>query len=106
MHTPDCSCCLPLEPAARCSGARLWLSGSASDIPANLEIGLPHDQYFPLGDRAALSQRLRTFAARPVADEERALRRSWVAERYDWRRVAAQTLAVYRDARDGVIQST
>jgi glycosyltransferase involved in cell wall biosynthesis len=68
----------------------------ASDIPANLEVGLPPEYYFPLGNIGELSKRLAEFSVRPPSDGDRASRRAWVAERFDWRRIAEQTLAVYR----------
>jgi glycosyltransferase involved in cell wall biosynthesis len=68
----------------------------ASDIPANLEVGLPAEHYFPLGDVGALAMRLGEFAAQPLTVEVRESRRAWVAERFDWRDIARRTLAVYR----------
>lgn len=71
----------------------------ASDIPANVEVGLPREHYFPLGDVEALAGRLTGFAARPLTSEDRETRRRWVAERYDWREIARRTLEVYRSVR-------
>lgn len=68
----------------------------ASDIPANLEVGLPAEHYFPLGNVDALAKRLREFAAQPLRPEARDTRRAWVSERYDWHDIARRTLAVYR----------
>lgn len=68
----------------------------ASDIPANLEVGLSARHYFPLGDVEALTSRLVEFSARPLTAEAREVRRTWVAAGYDWRRIAEQTLDVYR----------
>ena len=68
----------------------------ASDIPANLEVGLPPEHYFPLGDVAALAQGLVSFSEMPLTNEVRVSRRNWVVERYDWRRIARQTVDVYR----------
>ena len=73
----------------------------ASDIPANLEVGLPPEHYFPLGDVAALAGRLREFAAEPLTAADRETRRAWVAGRYNWRRIAEQTLDVYRKVLEG-----
>jgi len=67
----------------------------ASDIPANVEVGLDADHYFPLGDRDALAERLRQHAAVEPDDASCTARRTWVAERNDWQRVAARTLEVY-----------
>jgi glycosyltransferase involved in cell wall biosynthesis len=68
----------------------------ASNIPANLEVGLPDAHYFALGDRAALTDRLRHFAALPHNDGDREARQRWVSEHYNWRDVARQTAAIYR----------
>ncbi len=69
----------------------------ASDIPANLDVGLPSGSYFPLGDVAALAKTMRARAAScPLADEERRRIRAWVAERFDWNDIARRTLEVYR----------
>lgn len=70
----------------------------ASDIAANMEVGLPPEHYFPLGNVEALASRLSEFAGRELTDEARESRRRWVSERYDWRDIANRTLAVYRAA--------
>jgi glycosyltransferase involved in cell wall biosynthesis len=67
----------------------------ASNIPANLEVGLPQASYFPVGDVTALIERLADVARAPRDDGARDARRRWVAERYDWERIAQQTHAVY-----------
>jgi glycosyltransferase involved in cell wall biosynthesis len=67
----------------------------ASDIPANLEVGLPAEHYFPLGDVSALSQMLRRFLAGKSDEQLGAEVRNWVKQRYDWERIAKQTLRVY-----------
>lgn len=69
-----------------------------SDIPANLEVGLPAERYFPCGDVEALAGRLAALAARGITEAERAELRRQVAEKYDWDRIARETLAVYRKA--------
>jgi len=73
----------------------------ASAIPANLEVGLPEEHYFPLGDVAALAARLCEFAARPLPPDSREARRAWVSRRFDWETIARQTMAVYRAAISG-----
>lgn len=72
----------------------------ASDIPANREVGLPPQQYFPLGDVGRLASAMRALAcdaARPAAAAER---RDFVSRRYDWHRIAEQTHEVYRQVLD------
>jgi glycosyltransferase involved in cell wall biosynthesis len=68
----------------------------ASNIPANLEVGLPPGHYFPLGNVEMLARLLFEFANRPLTDPDRVDRRSWVSDRYAWQEIAQQTLAVYR----------
>lgn len=68
----------------------------SSDIPANQEVGLPAKNYVPLGDLVQLAQRLREFAAQPMDPSSREQIRRWVVGKYDWQRVAAQTLGVYQ----------
>jgi len=70
----------------------------ASDIPANLEIGLGPDAYFAMGDVPALTRALQARLRAVDPPEARATRRQWVAERYDWNDVASRTLALYREA--------
>lgn len=66
-----------------------------SDIPANLEVGLPGEHYFALGDRQALTSALKMWAARLQAACEPRDWRAWVAARYSWPDAARRTQAVY-----------
>jgi glycosyltransferase involved in cell wall biosynthesis len=68
----------------------------ASDIPANLEVGLDAQCYFPLGDISALAVRLRELSEKSQSGKEE--RRRWVAKKYDWDNIAKQTFAVYQKA--------
>lgn len=68
----------------------------ASNIPANLEVGLPEEHYFCLGDVGQLAGKLVGFAANPVSPGTRYATRQWVGSKYDWRCIAEQTLASYR----------
>ena len=77
----------------------------ASGIPANLEIGLPAECYFGVGDVATLTERLVALTQTPDDDAERAARIRWVTGLYDWRRIAKQTHDVYCRVlgRDGLL---
>ncbi len=67
----------------------------ASDIPANLEVGLPLDQYFPVGNLEKLAEALR-FSANSESDPERQDKvRKLIKERYSWENIAGQTYSVY-----------
>ncbi|MBX3600241.1 MAG: glycosyltransferase family 4 protein [Rubrivivax sp.] len=68
-----------------------------SDIPANAEVGLPDAHQFPMGDVAALAEKLRDRCAEVSEGTVRHDWREWVAARYSWARAAHDTLAVYRE---------
>lgn len=70
----------------------------ASDIPANLEVGLNPSSYFRVGDIQHLSEVLEA-AIRTAPNEtsrERSQRQAWVAGKYDWGDVAERTMRVYK----------
>ncbi|HWW57782.1 MAG TPA: glycosyltransferase family 4 protein [Sphingopyxis sp.] len=71
--------------AASC-GARMLLS----DIPANLDIGLEPQNYFPVGDVTVLTERLNADCAEFQVD------RDAVRARFSWDKAAEDTLDVYR----------
>ena len=60
-----------------------------SDIPANLEVGLDMDCYFPVGDIEALAQKLDKIAALPLKHTD------YDMSKYDWSRIATQVSEVY-----------
>lgn len=64
-----------------------------SDIPANVEVGLPAEHVFPLGDVAALSARLTRLAQH--VDTRATDWRAWVASRYRWPDAALATHVLY-----------
>lgn len=70
----------------------------ASDIPANLEIGLAAEHYFPLGDIPALAGSLQRLARSNTDTAVRQKWRDWVGSKYDWEGIADATLDVYKDA--------
>jgi glycosyltransferase involved in cell wall biosynthesis len=68
----------------------------ASDIPANLEVGLDKSSYFPLGDTVALAQALARVARTPQRTCARSTLQLRALQTYDWNRIAEQTLRVYQ----------
>ncbi len=68
----------------------------ASDIPANVAVGLEDRCYFRSGDTAELAKCLQRLIDQQDDESARAARRAWVASRYDWDQIADQTLQVYR----------
>ena len=68
----------------------------ASDIAANLEIGLDPASYFPLGDVTRLAECLAACSRVPETQQVRLARRHWVETHYDWGLVAERTLEIYK----------
>jgi glycosyltransferase involved in cell wall biosynthesis len=68
----------------------------ASDIPANLEVGLPPESYFRVGDVESLAGVMSSTVRGGDSPTARAGRRQWVAGKYNWDEIARQTLAVYK----------
>lgn len=67
----------------------------ASDIAANREVGLPDERYFPLGDLDALTRRLGDATGAGGADAGVDGWSELLSQRYDWDRIAHQTMEVY-----------
>lgn len=68
----------------------------ASDIPANLEIGLDSENYFTLGDIGHLEDRLTLFTKLHHDPVEHGAIRKWVSEKYNWNKIAMKTMEVYQ----------
>lgn len=85
-------------PISLLEGLSFGLPCIASNIAANKSVGLAADAYFDLGDIDQLAEKIEAVAKRPWTEADRNRTRRWVAERYDWRRIAEQTAGVYRRA--------
>lgn len=68
----------------------------ASNIPANLAVGLAPSNYFPIGDVAILSTKLLELAELPSSESASDSRARWVTRQFDWEQIARRTLAFYR----------
>jgi glycosyltransferase involved in cell wall biosynthesis len=66
-----------------------------SDIPAHQEIELPDYCYFRCGDVAHLQSRLDQTLDNGLSKQEPVDYRSIVAKKYNWDKIAQQTIAVY-----------
>lgn len=73
------------------------LPAIASNIPANLEVGLKSDCYFELGNVYEMAKLIRTNINQVSAIETRESIISWVNEQYNWGKIAVKTCDVYRD---------
>lgn len=81
-------------PIALLEAMRYGLPAILSDIPANLEVGLPKDSYYHLGDVDALSKKLQqNIMSEPT-------RKDYDMSKYDWDHIALQVAEVYRKAND------
>ena len=67
----------------------------ASNIPANLEVGLNPACYFELGNIKQLSQLLTQNTASPASLETRMQLRAWIGSHYNWQRIAEKTHKEY-----------
>ena len=72
------------------------LSCIVSDIPANREVGLQEDRFFKPGDIQQLAEKIIEFISKPLSIEEKSRQVSLISEKYDWGRIAQQTLEVYK----------
>jgi glycosyltransferase involved in cell wall biosynthesis len=86
-------------PISLLEAMKLGTPSLASDIPANLEVGLDDTSYFRVGDINTLASRLRELAAL-TADARASLgeRLRSSCERYDWDTIAQSTFTVLERA--------
>jgi glycosyltransferase involved in cell wall biosynthesis len=82
-------------PIALLEALSYGLPALASDIAGNREVGLEPARYFAVGDIEAIAMRLTQLAGEPLNATAAAMRRRSTKERYDWDRIAQQTLSVY-----------
>lgn len=90
----NCRCfCLPSSheglPIALLEAMSYGVKVVVSDIPANLEVGLPEDNYFSCGDVTALAQKLQSVVNESVESV------SYDMSKYSWDKIADQVAAVY-----------
>ena len=60
-----------------------------SDIPANKEVGLPENDYFPVGNVDALAEKLKTVISQPLQHID------YDMKKYNWEKIAEQVADVY-----------
>ena len=90
-----CKCyCLPSSheglPIALLEAMSFGVKVVVSDIPANLEVGLPKDDYFPCGDVDELSRKLGKIIEQPLQHID------YDMSKYDWSKIAQQVTDIYK----------
>ncbi|MFB8344144.1 glycosyltransferase family 4 protein [Brucella cytisi] len=68
----------------------------ASDITANVEVGLSEESYFPLGNVDALKNALRQKIDNPLTSKQSQEMIDSIARDYSWSGIADRTLEVYK----------
>jgi len=69
-----------------------------SDIPANIEVGLPSERYFKCGDLRDLRNKMAVLIEKRLSEKEQTEIRKKIEDRYNWKKIAEQTIEVYRKA--------
>ena len=90
----NCRCyCLPSSheglPIALLEAMSYGVKVVVSDIPANLEVGLPESDYFPVGNVDALADKLQAVINQPLQHFD------YDMHKYDWEKIADQVTDVY-----------
>lgn len=68
-----------------------------SDIPANREVALPAERYFKCGDEGDLRDKLEHLLDKQLSESERAAFQQQIVEKYNWEKIATQTVGVYEE---------
>lgn len=94
LLTNCCCYCLPSSheglPIALLEAMSYKVPVVVSDIPANLEVGLPKEDYFPCGNVEALAEKLREVVSKPLEMVD------YDMGKYDWDKIAKQVDDVYK----------
>ena len=69
-----------------------------SDIPANKEVDLSSERYFKCGNVIDLQRKMETLLDKDLTDIEKRDLRLRIEEKYNWLKIAEQTIEVYRKA--------
>ena len=91
----NCRCyCLPSSheglPIALLEAMSYGVKVVVSDIPANLEVGLPEEDYFHCGDVDELSEKLGKIIKQPLQHID------YDMSKYDWEQIADEVASIYK----------
>ena len=68
-----------------------------SDIPANKEINLRQARFFKCGDITELREKLTLLLEKGLPDEEMKEYRRQIVDKYNWSKIAEQTVNIYEN---------
>jgi glycosyltransferase involved in cell wall biosynthesis len=85
-------------PIALLEAMSYGLSVLVSDIPANKGVDLADYRFFKSGDMEDLSIKMEYLMQEEIFEDEKSNFRTQIAEKYDWNKIAEQTLDVYNKA--------
>lgn len=88
-------------PIALLEAMSYGLSVLVSDIAANKEVALPSHCYFQCANVSDLKVKMEALLQQGLDEKEKKAMRVRIAEQYDWRRIAGQTVEVYKKALGG-----
>lgn len=69
-----------------------------SDIPANKEVDLPDERYLKCGDVDDLKAKMERLLHKELTEVAKRDLLLQIAEKYNWLKIAEQTVEVYRKA--------
>jgi glycosyltransferase involved in cell wall biosynthesis len=67
-----------------------------SDIPANKEVSLPSERFFPCGNVLDMKEKIELLIEQELSEEEKDNNFKMMRSKYDWKKIAEQTDTVYR----------
>ena len=85
-------------PIALLEAMSYGLSVLISDIPANKEVELPADRFFKSGDMDDLLNKMEKILPQRISEIEKRDMILQIAEKYNWAKIAEQTIDVYLKA--------
>ncbi|MBW2195220.1 MAG: glycosyltransferase family 4 protein [Deltaproteobacteria bacterium] len=85
-------------PIALLEAMSYGLSVLASDIPANMEVGLSKNRYFRCGDVEHLKSKIELLLGKGLSETDKRAMVNMIQEKYDWDKIAEQTIEVYEKA--------
>ena len=82
-------------PIALLEALSYGLSVLVSDIPANKQVGLSSERYFQCGNMLDLKNKMEAFLQKELTENEQQDIRDLIDEKYNWDKIADQTIGVY-----------